>query len=336
MHEALFYSKNQDKSVTCNLCSHTCRIKDSALGICQVRKNDGGLLSSLNYASVIASHVDPIEKKPLFHFLPGSKSYSIACLGCNFQCGFCQNWQISQAKEAQKIKINSNQLEASKVVANAVSSNCQSISYTYTEPTVYFEFAYDCAKLASQAGLYNNFVTNGYMSAEALEYIAEYLDAANVDLKSFSDDFYRKVCKASLKPVLDSIKLMKKLNIWIEITTLIVPGYNDSDQELSAIAGFIAGIDKEIPWHISAMHPDYKLTNLPPTGYGVLNKAFEIGKSKGLNFIYLGNVIGSGKENTLCPGCLKPVIERKGFSLISNNVKQGKCGYCNHAIAGKW
>ena len=289
MQEAMFYNKAKGKEAQCYLCAHNCKIALGQFGFCGVRQNIQGVLNTLVYAQVIAANVDPIEKKPLYHFLPGSMSFSIATVGCNFRCGFCQNWQISQvsgqdnAREVYK-------LMPERIVEEAKKNHCQSISYTYTEPTIFFEYAYDIAKVAKQAGLKNIFVTNGYMSKEALETISPYLDAANIDLKSFREKFYVENCKGHLQPVLDSIKLAKKLGVWIEITTLIIPGYNDSVSELSDIAGFIASVGKDIPWHISRFHPDYHFLNQKLTPIETLKKAEDLGKKAGLDHVYLGNV----------------------------------------------
>jgi pyruvate formate lyase activating enzyme len=336
MKEALFYKKNPDKSVDCFLCSHRCHIKDGAYGICSVRLNKEGVLYSLSYGKVVAANVDPIEKKPLYHFLPGSKSYSIACVGCNFQCGFCQNWQISQAKIAKELSLFEYRLTPQRIVEEAIANNCQSISYTYTEPTIYFEFAFETAKIAKEKGLRNVFVTNGYMSKESLEAIRPYLDAANVDLKSFREDFYRKICKATLKPVLDNIILMKKLNIWVEVTTLLIPGKNDSKEELSDIAEFIAALDKDIPWHISAFHPDFEFAELPPTPPESLERGFDIAKKKGIKYVYLGNVYNDNRENTFCPACKKILLSRKGFFVEASAIKENRCPHCHQEIAGLW
>ncbi len=334
MYEALLYTKNQDKSVDCFLCCHHCHIKNGTYGICAVRLNKEGTLYSLSYGKVVAANIDPIEKKPLYHFLPGSKSYSIACVGCNFQCGFCQNWQISQAKVAKELSLFEYRLNPQKIVEAAISDNCPSISYTYTEPTIYFEFAFETAKLAKEKGLKNVFVTNGYLSKESLEMIKPYLDAANVDLKSFREDFYRKICKASLKPVLDNIALMKKVNIWIELTTLLIPGKNDSKEEIKDIAEFIANLDKDTPWHISAFHPDFEFSELPPTSLKSLESAFDIAKKKGIKYVYLGNVYDNDKENTLCPSCGKILIRRRGYFIESGVIKENKCPHCQEKIAG--
>jgi len=326
--EALFYKKLEDYKVECLLCSHHCKISSSNKGICRVRENKEGVLYSLNYRRLIAAHIDPIEKKPLFHFYPGSQSYSIAAMGCNFHCLHCQNWSISQAR---RDIIEGEITTPEKVVQNALNSGCLSISYTYTEPTIYFETALEVSRIAQQKGLKNIFVTNGYISSEALHYIAPYLDAANIDLKAMSDTFYSRICGAKLKPVLERIKEYFELGIWIEITTLIIPGYNDSEDELGKIAEFIADINKNIPWHITAFYPTYQLNDAPPTPLSTLQKAYQIGREKGLHYVYQGNV-GEG-ENTNCPSCGKTVIHRKYFST-ENMIKDGNCPFCGENIHG--
>ena len=332
--EASFYNKVKDNLVECFLCNHRCKVKDGSYGLCGVRRNKGGTLYTLTYGNLVAQNIDPIEKKPLYHFFPGSYAYSIACAGCNFKCEFCQNWEISQKEEADHLRIKGVEVAPQEIVRKALQANCRSISYTYTEPTIFFEFAYDCAKLAKQEGLYNNFVTNGFMSKEALESIAPYLDAANVDLKSFSDSFYRKMCKGRLLPVLENIELMKKLGIWVEVTTLIVPKLNDSPQELSDIASFIASVGRDIPWHISRFHPDYKFTDSYPTPLQTLEKAYNIGKSKGLRYVYIGNIYTDYGENTYCYSCGKLLIKRVGFFIEEYNLVEGRCKFCKTKIEG--
>jgi len=326
--EAMFYKKLENDKVQCLLCSHYCTISSGKRGICRVRENQEGILYSLNYRKLIAANIDPIEKKPLFHFYPGSQSYSIAAMGCNFRCLHCQNWSISQP---ERDVIEGQVVSPEKVVQNALNSGCLSISYTYTEPTIYFETAFEISQLARQKGLKNVFVTNGYISPDALNNFAPYLDAANIDLKAMSDSFYREVCGAKLKPVLDRIKQYYELGIWIEITTLIIPGYNDKDDELEAIAQFIADIDREIPWHISAFYPTYRLDNVPATPVSALQRAYQIGRDRGLRYVYEGNV-GQG-ENTDCPSCGKTVIKRQYFSA-ENRIKDGKCPFCGENIHG--
>lgn len=292
-----------------------------------------GILYTRVYGEVIASHVDPIEKKPLYHFLPGSTSYSIATIGCNFRCGFCQNWSISQVSKREG-DVSGYELSPEEIIREAKKNRCRSISYTYTEPTIFFEYAYDTARLAKKEGLYNNFVTNGYMTEEALETIRPYLDACNVDLKSFSEDFYRKMCQGHLQAVLDSIKAMKRLGIWVEITTLVVPGQNDSESELRKIAEFIAGVGNEIPWHISRFHPDYKYLESEPTSIDTLRKAKAIGEAAGLRYTYMGNVLEG--NNTYCYNCKDLLIQREIYEIIKYNVKDGNCPKCGAGIDGRF
>jgi pyruvate formate lyase activating enzyme len=332
--EAMLYEKMESKFVHCYLCAHQCKIANSKFGICGVRQNIEGTLYTLVYAQAIAAHIDPIEKKPLYHFLPGSTSYSIATIGCNFKCGFCQNWQISQVSPGNDAFSAGYELMPQEVVNQAKKNNCLSISYTYTEPTIFFEYALDTAKLAKKAGLYNIFVTNGYMTKEALQTISPYLDAANADLKSFRDDYYRKNCKAHLQPVLDSIVHMKELDIWVEVTTLIIPGENDSPEELNQIAKFIAQVGKDIPWHLSRFHPDYQFIDYPPTPIDTFRKVKEIGKEQGLHYVYLGNV-GKGSD-TYCHNCNKLLVKRVHFLVEKFNIEKGKCSSCRAEIAGIW
>jgi pyruvate formate lyase activating enzyme len=285
------------------------------------------------YGEVCAAHVDPIEKKPFYHFRPGTTSLSIATVGCNFKCGFCQNWQISQAARESRAAFRGQKLPPAEVVREAVERGCASISYTYTEPTIFFEYAYDTARLAKEAGLGNNFVTNGYMTAEALRLVQPYLDAANVDLKAFRDATYKRVCGARLEPVLATIRLMRELGVWVEVTTLVVPGLNDSDAELQEIAAFLAGVDRDIPWHISRFHPDYNYTEAPPTPMATLEKASETGKAAGLRYVYIGNVLGQG-EDTVCAKCGRALIRRHGFFVKENRVTDGRCPDCGTPLAG--
>jgi pyruvate formate lyase activating enzyme len=335
MREALFYTKEDQGGVTCGLCRFRCTIHEGKRGICGVRENRGGVLYSLVYGKAVAEHVDPVEKKPLFHFLPGSRSYSVATVGCNFRCFHCQNYSISQP--SREGAVPGGQLMPGEIVARAQASGCRSISYTYTEPTVFFEYAYDTAVLAHRAGIRNIFVTNGYITTEALSFIRPFLDAANVDLKGFSDRFYREIVGAELLGVLDCIRDYKRLGIWIELTTLIIPGLNDSDEELSAIARFIADeVGVETPWHVSRFHPTYRLTDRPATPVSTLRRARQIGVAAGLRYVYEGNVPGEGGENTYCPGCREPLITRYGFAIEESAVINGKCPECGHVLDGVW
>ena len=331
--EAMLYKKLGSGIVECFLCSHRCRIYDSKYGICGVRKNEGGTLYSMVYGEIMAAHVDPIEKKPLYHVMPESLSYSIATIGCNFKCGFCQNWQLSQSAKREDV-VDGIEMSPEEAVAEASEQGCRSISYTYTEPTVFFEFAYDTSKAARAAGLKNVFVTNGFMTAEAIDAIAPYLDAANVDLKSFSEEFYAEKCKGRLGPVLDSIKRLREKGVWVEVTTLLIPGENDSDGELDAIADFISGVSKDIPWHISRFHPDYRFQSRPPTSMEALRRAKEIGSKHGLKYVYLGNVREG--NDTRCHGCNEILVKRTHLETEINLIKHGKCVVCGAEIPGVW
>ena len=333
LREALLCEKLEGNKVHCFLCGHHCQISDGKFGICNVRENRGGTLYTHAYGKLVAQNIDPIEKKPLYHFLPGSSSFSIAAVGCNFQCGFCQNWQISQVKEAKALGLRSEEVEPEEVVKQAKRTGSKSISYTYTEPTIFFEYAFEIGQLAKKDGLYNVFVTNGYMTEEMIRMAQPWLDAANIDLKSFNDDYYRKVCKGTLPPVLKSIELMKKLNIWVEVTTLIVPGQNDSQEELRKIAEFLAGVDPSIPWHISRFYPQYKMEDLGSTPMKTMDQAYGIGKEAGLHYVYLGNVMGQ-ESNTHCYHCNQLLIERSGFTIHKYRVKGGKCPECQTPVDG--
>ena len=332
LHNAMLWEKERN-GVRCNLCARKCFISKGKSGFCEVRKNEDNQLYTLNYGKLTNVSVDPIEKKPLFQFLPGSMSYSIATVGCNFRCDNCQNYDISQLPKERGIIVGQD-VSPEEIVSATKLSNCESIAYTYSEPTIFFEYAYDIAKLASKEGIKNVFVTNGYITPEALQEISPYLDAANIDLKSFSDDFYRKSCGARLEPVLDSIRLYKSLGIWTEITTLIIPTLNDSEEELQKIAEFIKEVGEETPWHITQFHPTYKLIDLPRTPVTILRRAREIGLEAGLRYVYEGNVPGENGENTYCHNCGKLLIRRFGYSILENKIKNSACTYCGTKIDG--
>jgi pyruvate formate lyase activating enzyme len=329
--EAMLYARLEKQIVRCSLCAHRCTIKPGRRGICGVRENQEGTLYTLVYADAIAVHVDPIEKKPLFNFLPGSRSFSIATVGCNFHCRFCQNADISQAPR-EGVSLAGEELLPEQVVRAAKRYACDSIAYTYTEPTIFFEYAYDTAELAHEEGLKNIFVTNGYMTVEALEKIQPYLDAANVDLKSFDDGFYRRVCGARLQPVLETIEAMHQRGVWVEVTTLLIPGLNDSDQELEQIAQFLAGIDLDIPWHVSRFTPRYKMLDRTHTPGDTMDRAAEIGREAGLRYVYVGNVPGNMHENTYCPSCGAVAIGRIGYHTTLN-LEGNRCASCGHELA---
>lgn len=334
MHEALVYQKRSDGSVQCKLCRHYCVIARGGAGLCRVRKNSEGSLYSLVYGRVVAEQIDPVEKKPLFHVLPGSTTYSIATVGCNFRCLYCQNHAIAQFDAADRIP--GEILEPEEVVRRALQSGCRSISYTYTEPTIFFEYALDVARLASQAGLKNIFVSNGYITPEALDLIAPFLHAANIDLKGFTEDFYRRVTGASLAEVLDCITDYQKRGIWIEITTLVIPGENDDREQLKGIARFIADeLGPDVPWHISRFFPQYKMPGHPATSPAKLSEAAAIASKAGLRYVYEGN-IASGQENTSCPTCGNQILQRQGFRILTPGSFSGRCGACAAEIAGIW
>ena len=333
--EAYLYEASDHNKVSCHLCRHRCVIKDGRRGICGVRENRSGVLHTLVFGKLIARHIDPIEKKPLYHFMPGTLSYSIATVGCNFKCQFCQNADIAQMPEDHKGLIMGDLATPKNVVDAAIQGSCRSIAYTYTEPTVFFEFAYQTARLATSMGLKNVFVTNGYMTEEALEMIHPYMDAANVDLKAFTEKFYRQVCGARLGQVKDTLLEMKKRGIFLEVTTLIVPGLNDDPRELEELATFVKeDLGADTPWHISRFHPTYKLTDRPPTPLATLERAREIGFKIGLRYVYTGNVPGESGENTLCPDCGRLLIERWGFQIKNSLIENGLCRFCGAVIAG--
>ena len=332
--EAMLYEKLENNRVHCYLCAHQCKIPPTQFGICGVRQNVDGKLYTLVYGDVIAAQTDPVEKKPLYHFLPGTSSYSIATIGCNFSCGFCQNWRISQKSKKDNSNSEGNEMLPVHVVRNATEYGSASISYTYTEPTIFFEYAYDTARLAKEIGIYNIFVTNGYMTEQAIDTILPFLDAANIDLKSFRKEYYVKNCKARLQPVLDTIRRMKDRGIWIEITTLVIPGENDSRSELEDIAGFISVIDKNIPWHISRFHPDYKFGDYTETPPDTLEKALKIGKDCGLRYVYMGNVPGG--QDTYCYNCNQLLVKRSFSGIEKFNISDDKCQFCRAEIDGVW
>ena len=329
-----------DKTVRCGLCAHRCTICEGKFGFCNVRQNIRGKLMTHTFDQVISCNPDPIEKKPLFHFLPGSKSLSIATPGCNFRCEFCQNWQISQTScgsEGTLARDADESLTPETIVALAAKHSCESISYTYTEPTIFFELAYQTARLAHAAALRNCFVSNGFMTPETVQTIAPYLDAINVDLKTFRDETYRKVCSGRLKPVLNTLELLIGLGVWVEVTTLVVPGMNDSPEELGDIAEFIAThLGAGVPWHVSRFHGSYKMQHRDATPLETLELACKLGRRAGLKYVYCGNATGYADESTYCPQCQTPLIKRMGFSVSSSNLKNNLCPKCNQTIEGIW
>jgi pyruvate formate lyase activating enzyme len=353
LHEASLYERQPDGRAHCTLCPHDCCIADGSRGACSVRYNKGGTLYTLVYDRIVASNLEPIEKKPFFHVMPGSLAYSIATVGCNQQCTFCQNWEIAQwprdelprrlAGDHHEAPIDLDALayvmpgrpwKPDQIVEAAVDAGASSIAYTFTEPTIYFELAHDTAVKARARGLKNLFVTNGYISEAALRTIAPVLDAVNVDLKFFRETSYRRISRAGLQPVLDAIRLYHALGVWVEVTTLVIPGVNDSDGELREIAAFVRSVAPEVPWHVSQFYPTYKMVDRPETPVATLHRAREIGLNAGLQYVYEGNVPGHGRENTVCPACHTVVIERYGFAVRENRLKDGRCPACETPIAG--
>jgi pyruvate formate lyase activating enzyme len=332
---AVLWTPLEGRRVHCRLCGFHCRIAEGKLGHCAVRKNVEGKLHSLNYGKVVAGNPDPIEKKPLFHFLPGSRSFSIAAVGCNFRCAFCQNWQISQAA-LETGRIEGEPLTPDQIVEAAIRTGCKSVAYTYTEPTIFMELAEECGRAAKEHGLANVFVSNGYMTRDAIDFAAGWLDGINIDLKAFSDDYYQNLCGARLQPVLDCITyIARHTRIWMEITTLLLPGQNDSEEELKKLAGFlVAEAGPDVPWHISRFYPQYRYTESEATPLETLRRAEAIGKAAGLRYVYLGNVPGEESENTFCHHCGRKLIERMGYRIVANVIKNSKCPHCGAEIAG--
>ncbi len=337
-HDAMLWQAVGDK-VRCDLCAHRCTLGLGAWGVCNVRRNVGGQLKTFSYDNIVALNADPIEKKPLFHFLPGTTSLSLATAGCNFRCSFCQNWQISQLpRDDNPHSPRPGQaISPGEIVDLALARGCRSISYTYTEPTIFFELAYDTARLARRAGLRNCFVSNGFMTSRAIETIAPYLDAINVDLKAFRDETYRKVFSGRLAPVLLAMGELQRAGVWLEVTTLVVPGMNDSQAELRDIAEFIATeLGPAVPWHVSRFHGDYKMAESCSTPVETLELARRLGAEAGLKYIYCGNAPGQAGEQTRCPGCGEVLIDRLGFAVKSISLRDGKCPECDLAIEGVW
>jgi pyruvate formate lyase activating enzyme len=331
LHEAMLYEKLPDNNVKCNLCARRCEIKNGKVGFCLVRRNEKGTLYSLVYAKACSACVDPITKKPLSHFHPGALVMSIATVGCNFRCQFCDNWMISQQKE-----IEGKDFPPEEVVKAAQKHGCQGISYTYTEPTIFFEYAYDTAKLAKKVGFFNTFVTNGYMTPEAVKTIAPYLDAATVDFKGGGEpSFYKKFSSVpSVEPIYETLKEMKRNDIHIEITNLIVPKIGDSIDKIRELAQWInENLGAETPLHLLRFHPDYRMTTIPATSIETLEKAYAVSRDAGLHYVYVGNVPGHPCENTYCPSCRELLIKRYGFEITKWNLtKDMRCPVCGQQI----
>jgi len=333
MHQAYLYEKDKNKNVRCKLCNHFCLIAEGGKGICGVRINKEGELFTLVYKKIIAENIDPIEKKPFYHFIPGSRSYSIATLGCNFRCDFCQNYGISSVSNKPDDVFDTTEINIEDIVNSALKHKCKSISYTYTEPTIFFEMAYDTCRIAKENGLKNVFVTNGYMTPDALNMVAPYLDAANVDLKG-DENFYKNLCKAHFQPVVNTIRQMRKLGIWVEVTTLIIPGYNDDKETFDLLAEKLYEIDPDMPWHFSRFFPVFKMSDHHPTEIEIVHNFREKAIKYGFKYVYAGNIPGNYGGTTFCPKCEKPAIKRIGYTILEDNTKSGTCNKCGFKLAG--
>jgi len=339
MHKKAYLSKSlSDDGVQCQTCEHFCAIKPGEAGECGVHRNIDGDLYLVVYGEAIAIHVDPIEKKPLFHFMPRSDALSIGTYGCNFRCPFCQNWQMSQRRGFDDQRDYVGQQATPEVLVDICrQKNASIIAYTYNEPTVFFEYTYDTAKLAHEHGIKNVYVSNGYMSRAALDMIEPYLDGINVDLKAFKKEFYRERCQARLEPVKRNIAHMaRETDIWVEVTTLLIPDLNDSEEELQAMAEWMAGVNPDLVWHVTAFHPDYEMHDRPRTSQRALARAYEIGKEAGLRYVYVGNVMDVDRESTYCPQCGEKLIQRHWYNVKESWDERGVCPECGQAIAGIW
>ncbi len=333
-HEALFYEKLDTETIKCRLCPHECVLKNGQRSFCRVREPKNGKLYSLVYELACAVHVDPIEKKPIYHMLPGSAAFSIATAGCNLRCKFCQNWQISQnPPENTHIRV----LSCEYLITLAKQNNCKSIAYTYSEPIVFYEYMYDTARLAKIDNIKNIMVTAGYINPEPLEMLCKYIDAANIDLKAYSDKYLREICSQRLKPLLEAIKIMKNEGVWIELTNLMVPTLNDDMNMIRDMCIWIRdNLGNDVPLHFSRFWPMYKLRDLPPTPLATLEQARDIGIQEGLSYVYIGNVRTHESNHTYCPGCKKVLIKRVGYHLVENNISKSTCRFCGYKIAGLW
>jgi pyruvate formate lyase activating enzyme len=329
----LFETHAQNR-VQCLLCAHQCNVPDGGVGICRVRKNIGGTLYSMNSDRVAAVHLDPIEKKPLYHFLPGSSAFSIAAMGCNFACRFCQNHSLSVVESEQSI--GGENISPEQLVRQAGQVRAASIAYTYSEPTVFFELMAETARLARQQGIKNVMVSNGYMTSLAVQRLGPLMDAANIDLKAFSEDFYSRYCSARLQPVLETIAALRSMGVWLEVTTLLIPGLNDDREEVRRLISFLLDLGGDTPWHVSRFFPQYRLREIPRTDPSVIRETLELGAEMGLKFLYSGNVAADCWSDSRCPNCGHTLIRRQGYQTDVPGLKGGKCMFCGNSIPGVW
>ena len=335
MMEARLVKPLKNGAVQCRLCNHFCAIRPGERGACGVRENHNGTVYAINYGKIAAANLDPVEKKPLYHFQPGTRTFSFATMGCNLHCRFCQNWSLSQPPR-EGARIEGRDVTPEQLVDEALRMGAASISYTYSEPTIFFELMQDTARLARPRGLKNIMVSNGFMSRECLDELKPDIDAINVDLKCFTDGFYQELTGARLGPVLENLVHIKhRLGWWLEVTTLLIPGKNDSEKELDELTDFLAcEVGTDTPWHISRFHPDYKLTDRGATRLDSLEAAYAMGKSKGLKYVYIGNMPGANRQQTLCPACGDLLIDRAGFGTTSSRVRGGRCPGCGEPVHG--
>jgi len=332
--EAYFYEVLDERTVRCQLCHNRCILRQGIRGFCRVREPENGKLYTYVYSNPTAIHVDPIEKKPLFHFLPGTGVFSIATAGCNYRCKNCQNWQISQFAPEETINWY---LPPEDVVNKAIQYKCPSIAYTYTEPLVFYEYTFDSSVIASKKGIKNVIKSNGAINKEPMKKLSNYLDGANIDLKFIEDKIHYDITKGDLKEVLDNLVLLKKQGVWLEITNLIIPTLNDKDIQIKKLVRWIKGnLGKNVPLHFSRFYPYYKLKKLTMTPKNVLVRAREIALKEGLNFVYVGNLPNNPGENTFCPKCGKIVIKRRGYLILETNIVNGKCKFCKTPLPGVW
>ena len=334
LKEVQYYKKLDDQRIECEICPKRCKIADLERGYCGNKENRGGSYYTLVYSRPCAVHVDPIEKKPLFHYMPGSLTFSLATAGCNFECRFCQNWNIAQFRPEQ---VKNYHMSPKRIVEIAKREGCNTIAYTYSEPVVFYEYMYDIAKLAKKEGIGSVMISNGFINKKPLVNLCEYLNAVKIDLKSFTERFYKETCSGELKPVLDTLQTLREIGMWHEIVVLIIPTLNDGNEEIREMSSWIKRrLGPDVPVHFARFHPTYKIKNLPPTPVRTLEGAVQIGKDAGLKYVYIGNVPGHKAESTYCHKCEKVIIRRIGFNILKTDVKSGKCQFCDTPIPGVW
>lgn len=334
VREAMHYKKLEEQRVECEICPRECKVAPKERGYCGVRENEGGVYNTLVYGRACSANVDPIEKKPLSHFLPGTRALSIATAGCNVECKFCQNWEISQFRPEQIRDMN---LQPETLVSEALDRKIASIAFTYSEPVIFYEYMHDTAKLAKEKGVESVMISNGYIKEKPMSQLCEHLSAVKIDLKAFTEKFYKETCSGKLQPVLDTLKLLKKKGMWFEIVVLIIPTLNDSEAEIHEMCAWVFDeLGPDVPIHFSRFHPTYKIKNLPPTPISTLTLARQTAMQAGLNYAYVGNVPGHEGESTYCPSCKKTIVKRTGYGVTGIAIEDGKCKFCDCPIPGIW